>query len=140
MGLIGCFSFYPTKNLGGAGDGGLLTTNDPEIADRLKILRVHGGAIEYRHSEVGINSRLDELQAAVLRVKLKQLDHWSNLRRANAIRYDEMLGDSKLGFTLITPYVRSNVRHIFHQYVLRVSGHRDDLVKHLADNGVGTGI
>jgi dTDP-4-amino-4,6-dideoxygalactose transaminase len=140
MGLIGCFSFYPTKNLGGAGDGGLLTTGDPALADRLKILRVHGGAIEYRHSEVGINSRLDELQAAVLRVKLAQLDHWSDLRRENATRYEEMLGEKELGFTLITPHVRNNVRHIFHQYVVRVTGHRDDLVKHLADNGVGTGI
>ena len=140
MGLIGCFSFYPTKNLGGAGDGGLLTTNDPALAERLKILRVHGGAIEYRHSEVGINSRLDELQAAVLRVKLTQLDHWSDFRRENAKRYDEMLGESEPGITLITPHVRKKVRHIFHQYVVRVPEHRDDLVKHLANNGVGTGI
>jgi dTDP-4-amino-4,6-dideoxygalactose transaminase len=140
MGLIGCFSFYPTKNLGGAGDGGLLTTNDKAFAERLKILRVHGSAVEYRHSEVGINSRLDELQAAVLRVKLPRLDDWSARRGANARRYDEMLRAQHLSFELVTPRVRDNVRHIFHQYVLRVPDRRDDLVKHLGDHGVGTGI
>ena len=140
MGRIGCFSFYPTKNLGGAGDGGLLTTNDQALAERLKILRVHGSAIEYRHSEVGINSRLDELQAAVLRVKLSRLDGWSARRGANARRYDEMLRAQQLPFELETPRVRDNVRHIFHQYVVRVPDRRDALVKHLADHGVGTGV
>ena len=82
MGLIGCFSFYPTKNLGGAGDGGILTTNDDEVAQRLRRLRAHGGANEYEHEEVGINSRLDELQAAVLRVKFPLLDKWSDERAA----------------------------------------------------------
>lgn len=140
MGLISCFSFYPTKNLGGAGDGGMLTTNDPALAQRLKVLRVHGGLIEYRHSEIGINSRLDELQAAVLRVKLSRLDSWSDRRRDNATRYDAMLEAKQPSFVLSTPHQRDNVRHIFHQYVVRVPNHRDDLVKHLADNGVGTGI
>lgn len=140
MGIMGCFSFYPSKNLGGAGDGGMLTTNDAELAARLKILRVHGGATEYRHAEVGINSRLDELQAAVLRVKLKYLDRWSDQRRVNASRYDELLQERKPEFTVVTPFVREEARHIFHQYVLRVPKHRDDLVKHLAENGVGTGI
>ena len=140
IGLIGCFSFYPTKNLGGAGDGGLLTTNDKALAERLKILRVHGGAVEYRHSEVGINSRLDELQAAVLRVKLPRLDDWSARRAANARRYDEMFSARQLSFELVTPRVRENVRHIFHQYVVRVADRRDDLVKHLAEYGVGTGV
>ncbi len=84
MGLVGCFSFYPTKNLGGAGDGGMLTTNDDELAQRLRRLRTHGGANEYEHSEVGINSRLDELQAAVLRVKLPHLDQWSDERAGKA--------------------------------------------------------
>ena len=135
----GCFSFI-TKNLGGAGDGGILTTNDPALAERLRILRVHGGALEYRHSEVGINSRLDELQAAVLRVKLTRLDDWSNRRRENAIKYDELLQEQAPPFTVVTPFVREEARHIFHQYVLRVPGHRDELVKHLAENGVGTGI
>ena len=140
LGVIGCFSFYPTKNLGGAGDGGIMTTNDPEIAARLRTLRVHGGAIEYSHSEVGINSRLDELQAAVLRVKLAHLDRWSNQRRQNAQRYDELLTEQQPQFDLTTPYVREEARHIFHQYVLRVPEHRDALVKHLAENGVGSGI
>ena len=140
MGLISCFSFYPTKNLGGAGDGGMLTTNDPTLAKRLKLLRVHGGEIEYRHAEIGLNSRLDELQAAVLRVKLTQLDQWSNRRGENAARYDSMIQAKKPDFEAVKPFVRPNVRHIFHQYVLRVPEHRDALVKHLADNGIGTGI
>jgi dTDP-4-amino-4,6-dideoxygalactose transaminase len=140
LGVIGCFSFYPSKNLGGAGDGGMMTTNDPSLNERLKTLRVHGGLVEYRHAEVGINSRLDELQAAVLRVKLKYLDRWSNQRRVNAQRYDELFQDRGLEFTIVTPFVREEARHIFHQYVLRVPNYRDDLVKHLAENGIGTGI
>lgn len=140
LGVIGCFSFYPTKNLGGAGDGGIMTTEDSDLATRLRTLRVHGGAVEYRHSEVGINSRLDELQAAVLRVKLTHLDRWSNQRRQNAHRYEELLTEQQPAFALTTPYVREEARHIFHQYVLRVPEHRDGLVKHLAENGVGTGI
>ncbi|MGI8918010.1 MAG: DegT/DnrJ/EryC1/StrS family aminotransferase [Pyrinomonadaceae bacterium] len=140
LGVIGCFSFYPTKNLGGAGDGGIMTTEDSDLATRLRTLRVHGGAVEYRHSEVGINSRLDELQAAVLRVKLTHLDRWSNQRRQNAQRYDDLLNERQPAFALTTPYVRKEARHIFHQYVLRVPEHRDDLVKHLAEKGVGTGI
>jgi dTDP-4-amino-4,6-dideoxygalactose transaminase len=137
LGAIGCFSFYPTKNLGGAGDGGIITTDDPDLATRLRTLRVHGGAVEYHHVEVGINSRLDELQAAVLRVKLTHLDRWSNQRSENAARYDAML---KPDYAVVTPFVRSGVRHIFHQYVLRIPKHRDAVVKHLVENGVGTGI
>lgn len=140
IGLVGCFSFYPSKNLGGAGDGGMLTTNDPELASRLKTLRVHGGAEEYRHTEVGINSRLDELQAAVLRVKLKHLDSWSDQRHENARRYDQLVQEHPPQFEITTPFVREEARHIFHQYVVRVPRYRDDLVKHLAENGVGTGI
>lgn len=140
MGLVGCFSFYPTKNLGGAGDGGMLTSNDLELGRRLKLLRVHGGATQYRHLEVGINSRLDELQAAVLRVKLTMLDSWSDRRRENAARYDKMFLQRAPAFELVTPFVRSAVRHIFHQYVVRVPYHRDALIKHLSNQGVGTGI
>lgn len=140
MGLVGCFSFYPTKNLGGVGDGGMLTTNDDELAQRLQLLRVHGGETEYRHTEVGINSRLDELQAAVLRVKLARLDSWSNRRRENAARYDEMFRELGTDLEVITPLVRSNVRHIFHQYVVRVPKHRDALIEHLAKHGVSAGI
>lgn len=140
MGLAGCFSFYPTKNLGGAGDGGLLTTNDQEFADRLRRLRTHGGVNEYEHSEVGINSRLDELQAAVLRVKLDHLDEWSNKRAEKAARYTQLLGDATLKFELVTPFVRDDSRHIFHQYIVRVPEHRDALSAHLKERGVGTKI
>jgi len=140
MGKIGCFSFYPTKNLGAAGDGGLLTTDDNELAERLRTLRVHGGATEYRHREVGINSRLDTLQAAVLRVKLKYLDGWSAQRQKNARRYNHLFQKAKLEFELITPFVRQESRHIFHQYVVRVPQHRDAIIKHLENEGVGTKI
>lgn len=138
MGAMGCFSFYPTKNLGGAGDGGLLTTNDDELAQRLRRLRTHGGANEYEHSEVGINSRLDELQAAVLNVKLPHLDKWSNERAGRALAYDELLDD--IPFELITPSIRADASHIYHQYVIRVPQHRDALMEHLKAHGVGTKV
>ena len=137
MGLMGCFSFYPTKNLGGAGDGGILTTNDDTVAQRLRRLRAHGGANEYQHEEVGINSRLDELQAAVLRVKLPSLDQWSDARAQKAARYTELLNKADLSFPLVTPGVRANGRHIFHQYVIRVPGNRDALMEHLKNLNVG---
>ncbi|HEU4507912.1 MAG TPA: DegT/DnrJ/EryC1/StrS family aminotransferase [Pyrinomonadaceae bacterium] len=140
MGLIGCFSFYPTKNLGGAGDGGILTTNDDQMRDRLRRLRTHGGANEYEHTEVGINSRLDELQAAVLNVKFPSLDQWSEERARKAAAYSQMLHDAQLSFKLITPHVRTDARHIFHQYVIRVPGNRDALAEHLKQHGVGTKV
>jgi len=139
MGVIGCFSFYPTKNLGGAGDGGILTTNDDGLAQRLRRLRTHGGANEYEHSEVGINSRLDELQAAVLNVKFPHLDSWSNDRARKAAVYDEQLLDST-SFELIPPSCREEARHIYHQYVIRVPHHRDALMEHLKQHGVGTKV
>lgn len=140
MGLVGCFSFYPTKNLGGAGDGGILTTNDDAIAERLRRLRTHGGSDEYQHEEVGINSRLDELQAAVLNVKLTSLDKWSDERAHIAARYSQLLSDADLDFPLITPHVRPDGRHIFHQYVVRAPGNRDALMDHLKTRGVGTKV
>ena len=140
MGLIGCFSFYPTKNLGGAGDGGLLTTNDDELSQRLRALRVHGGTTEYHHREVGINSRLDTLQAAVLRVKLKYLNGWTAERQKKAHRYNQLFQESKLEFELSPPFNRPDARHIFHQYVVRVPQHRDALIKHLDHKGVGTKV
>lgn len=140
MGLVGCFSFYPTKNLGGAGDGGILTTNDDAIAERLRRLRTHGGRDEYQHEEVGINSRLDELQAAVLNVKLSSLDKWSDERAHIAARYSQLLSDADLDFPLITPHVRPDGRHIFHQYVVRAPGNRDALMDHLKTRGVGTKV
>ena len=140
MGLLGCFSFYPTKNLGGAGDGGMIVTNDDALAERLRALRVHGGLTEYLHKEVGINSRLDALQAAVLRIKLPYLDQWSNDRRKKADRYNELFSEASLTYEVITPFIRSDGRHIFHQYVVRVAGHRDALMAHLGQRGIGTKI
>ena len=140
LGRIGCFSFYPTKNLGGAGDGGMLTTGDDALAARLRRLRVHGGATEYLHKEVGINSRLDALQAAVLRVKLPHLDSWSEARRERAETYAHLLTSANLAFELRPPFIRENVRHIFHQFVVRVLEHRDALLAHLQAHGVGVKI
>jgi dTDP-4-amino-4,6-dideoxygalactose transaminase len=140
MGLAGCFSFYPTKNLGGGGDGGLITTNDEAFAQRLKRLRAHGGITEYEHEEVGINSRLDELQAAILNVKLPYLDKWSDKRFENATRYSRLFSQADLHFELVTPFVRPDARHIFHQYVVRVPGYRDQLTRHLNEHGVGTKV
>jgi len=140
MGLIGSFSFYPTKNLGGAGDGGILTTGDDEVAARLRRLRNHGGSNEYEHEEIGINSRLDELQAAVLNVKFPSLDKWSDERARKAEVYTKLLNDADLRFPLVTPQVRSDGRHIFHQYVIRAPGNRDALMEHLKSHGVGSKI
>jgi dTDP-4-amino-4,6-dideoxygalactose transaminase len=140
MGLIGSFSFYPTKNLGGAGDGGMLTTSDDEVAARLRRLRNHGGFNEYEHEEIGINSRLDELQAAVLNVKLPSLDKWSDERARKAGIYTKLLNDADLRFPLVTPQLRADGRHIFHQYVIRVPGNREALMEHLKNHGVGSKI
>ncbi|HZH92045.1 MAG TPA: DegT/DnrJ/EryC1/StrS family aminotransferase [Pyrinomonadaceae bacterium] len=140
FGLMGCFSFYPTKNLGAAGDAGLLTTDDNALAARLRALRVHGGATEYLHTEIGINSRLDALQAAILRVKLPHLDAWSQARRERAETYSLLLANAHLRFDLRAPFIRENARHIFHQYVVRVPEHRDALLEHLRAHGVGVKI
>jgi dTDP-4-amino-4,6-dideoxygalactose transaminase len=141
VGAVGCFSFYPTKNLGAAGEAGLVTTGDERLAERLRRLRVHGGATEYHHDEVGFNSRLDTLQAAVLRVKLPHLDAWSDARRAHANAYTRLLSEAGLEGLVTPPYVRPGVRHIFHQYVIRVAdGRRDALLEHLKRGGVGTKV
>ena len=141
IGEAGCFSFYPTKNLGAAGEAGLVTTNDDKLAERLRRLRVHGGATEYHHEEVGFNSRLDTLQAAVLRVKLPRLDAWSDARRERAENYTRMISGAGLEEFVTPPYVVPGARHIFHQYVVRVrDGRRDALLEHLKANGVGTKI
>lgn len=139
MGAIGCFSFYPSKNLGGAGDGGLVTTNDDVLAEKLRVLRVHGGERRYYHSVIGINSRLDALQAAILRVKLPRLDSWSNARAEKAANYRELFTDAGLTEHIELPFVRPNVRHIYHQFVIRTKM-RDALVDHLKTHGVGTDI
>jgi dTDP-4-amino-4,6-dideoxygalactose transaminase len=138
MGTIGCFSFFPSKNLGGAGEGGLMTTNDDHLAEKLRLLRVHGMRPKYYHQVVGINSRLDALQAAILGVKLKYLDQWSDARRRNAEHYDRLFIEA--GIEEVTrPSVRQNRRHIFNQYTIRCS-RRDDLMDFLKRRGVGSEI
>ena len=141
VGDAGCFSFYPTKNLGAAGEAGLVTTNDAAVAERLRRLRVHGGATEYHHEEVGFNSRLDTFQAAVLRVKLPHLDAWSDARRERAETYTRLIEAAGLAGVVTPPHVSPGARHIFHQYVIRVAeGRRDALLEHLRQNGVGTKV
>ncbi len=141
LGAVGCFSFFPTKNLGGAGDGGIMTTDDVELAKRLRRLRVHGDVGQYRHTEVGINSRLDALQAAVLRVKLAHLDDWSNARGENARRYDELIGHYELQDVVTTPQIMPEQRHVYNQYTTRVSSDiRDAVVQNMRDLGVGAAI
>jgi len=141
LGAIGCFSFYPTKNLGGAGDGGMLTTNDDKLADRLRLLRQHGMNPRYYHKVVGINSRLDSFQAAVLNVKLPRLDQWTELRQANAARYDELFIEAGLDRVLTLPKASANRRHVWNQYVVRVPhGRRDELRESLTKAKIGTEI
>ena len=141
MGTIGCFSFYPSKNLGGAGDAGMLVTNDDEHAKRLRTLRVHGEETKYHHQVIGINSRLDALQAVVLRTKLKYLEGWNQERQRRAQQYEIMFSDAGLSEVIEVPYVRSDVRHVYHQFVVRVrGGKRDALLDHLSDSGIGSGV
>jgi dTDP-4-amino-4,6-dideoxygalactose transaminase len=141
LGDVGCFSFYPTKNLGGAGDGGFLTTTRDDLAARLRLLRVHGMEPRYYHQVVGINSRLDTLQAAVLLVKLPHLEAWTAARQANAARYGSLFADYDFGGRLTLPTDEPRGRHVWNQYVIRVAdGRRDALRAHLASHGVGTEI
>ena len=137
MGQLGCLSFYPTKNLGAYGDAGMVVTNDAQLADSLDVLRRQGGKTKYFHEVLGFNSRLDTMQAAILRVKLRHLETWQEQRRAAAARYDQMLRDA--GASVVTPYVRPNVRHVYHQYTIRAP-QRDALAKHLQARGIGTMI
>ncbi|MEE8452521.1 MAG: DegT/DnrJ/EryC1/StrS family aminotransferase [Thermoguttaceae bacterium] len=141
LGQIGCLSFYPTKNLGGAGDGGMLTTNCDELADRLRLLRGHGMRPRYYHGVVGINSRLDSFQAAVLNVKLPHLDRYTTLRQANAQRYTEMFAAAGLDREIKLPQAGPQMRHVWNQYVVRIpDGRRDALRAFLAEAHVGSEI
>jgi dTDP-4-amino-4,6-dideoxygalactose transaminase len=133
---IGTFSFFPSKNLGGYGDGGMMVTQDEEIASRLKRLRVHGGAKVYFHDEVGYNSRLDALQAVILSAKLPHLAGWSAARRRNAAFYDEAFSDLS---AVRTPYIDPDNESIYNQYTLRVE-RRDDLQAFLKEKGIGNSI
>src|SRR5688572_5233949 len=140
VGDVGCLSFFPTKNLGAFGDAGMNVTSDSELHERMRILRVHGGEPKYYHALIGGNFRLDELQAAVLVIKLKHLDDWTRARQANAAHYDELFKEADLGGAITVPARVPGFRHIFNQYVIRVKKHRDDLRAHLGANGVGTEI
>ncbi len=140
FGDVGCFSFYPSKNLGGMGDGGFVTTNDDALAKKLLALRVHGSEEKYYHKYVGLNSRLDGFQGAVLRVKLPHLDKWTERRRANAENYRQMFTDLGLTEQIGLPVERANCKHIFNQYVIRVPQRRDELREFLTQKQIGTDI
>jgi dTDP-4-amino-4,6-dideoxygalactose transaminase len=138
IGEVGCFSFFPSKNLGGFGDGGMLTTSDEKLAERLKVIRMHGRTGKYIHETVGVNSRLDSLQAAVLSVKLKHLDEWTEGRRANAETYRRLLAQSGAP---VSPQVPANyqTRHIYNQFVIRCP-QRDALQVFLKEHGIGSEV
>ena len=139
VGRVGCFSFFPSKNLGAFGDGGLVTTNDDAVAASLRRLRVHGADRQYYHQVIGGNFRLDALQAAVLRVKLPHLAGWTEARRRNAARYDELFADAGLTGRVTLPVAAPHCRHIFNQYVIRVP-RRDAVKAHLESRQVGCAI
>ncbi len=135
FGDIGCFSFFPSKNLGCYGDGGMVITADEEIAAKIKMLRNHGSAVRYYHSEVGYNSRLDEIQAAILRIKLAQIDNFNEERRANASAYCRVLA----GQDLVLPTQRDGCRHVYHQFTLRLKN-RQAVADALAKAGIASAI
>lgn len=141
MGAMGCLSFYPSKNLGGAGDGGMLVTNDADLAERLQMLHVHGENQKYHHQAVGINSRLDALQAVVLRIKLPHLDDWIQRRQSLAERYGALFAKAGLQEQIEVPFVRPEGRHVFHLFVVRLrGGQRDELRAHLHANRIGADV
>lgn len=144
IGEIGCFSFYPTKNLGGMGDGGMLTTNDDQLADKLQLLRGHGMRPRYFHQVVGINSRLDSIQAAVINVKMPHLERWSDQRQENAERYTRLLNEAGLSDEIdlpVGPSEASSGRHVWNQYTIRVpGGRRDALRTYLSERSIGSEI
>ena len=139
IGTIGCFSFFPTKNLGAFGDAGLVTTSDAALDRKVRAIRQHGGEVKYRHDLVGANFRLDALQAAILRVKLPHLNGWTAARRRNAERYEALFVKAGLAGTVTLPARSSDSTHIYNQFVIRVP-QRDELRTHLAEHGVGTEV
>lgn len=135
MGHAGCLSFYPTKNLGAYGDGGMVVTNDATLAEKVDVLRRQGSKKKYHAEVLGFNSRLDSLQAAILEVKLKYVDGWNEARRRVAERYNELLAD----LPVTTPYESPDVHHVYHQYTIRAP-QRDALAAYLKERGIGTMI
>ena len=136
IGTAGCFSFFPSKNLGGVGDGGMVVTNDDALGERLNIMRNHGSKPKYFHKYIGGNFRLDPIQAAALLVKLKHLPSWHERRRANAARYNEAFKGSN---KVVVPYVESWNYMIYNQYVIRVPN-RDEVLNHLKEKNIGCEI
>ena len=139
FGNIGCLSFYPTKNLGACGDAGMAVTNDDSLAENLRVLRTHGSKKKYHHDVLGFNSRLDELQATILRVKLKHLDDWTAKRQAIASFYDQAFSDARFGGKVIAPKVATGNRHVYHQYTIRAE-QREELITALAAKGIGSTV
>ncbi|MCA9602973.1 MAG: DegT/DnrJ/EryC1/StrS family aminotransferase, partial [Myxococcales bacterium] len=139
LGTFACFSFFPSKNLGCFGDGGLVTTRDAALAEKVRVLRMHGSKPKYFHAIVGGNFRLDALQAAVLRVKLPHLDTWAAGRIRNAERYDALFAAAKLPADVLTTPKRVMPGHVYNQYVIRTN-RRDELMKHLDAAGIGTAV
>jgi len=139
LGAYGCFSFFPSKNLGGFGDSGLVTTQDPALAEKARVMRAHGSNPKYFHSVIGGNFRIDALQAALLRVKLPELEGWTSRRRENASRYDAAFSASGLDESLLRPPPRRFEGHVYNQYVLR-SSRRDELQAHLQAEKIATAI
>ncbi len=139
LGDTGCFSFFPSKNLGGFGDGGLITTNDAKLHEALAMLRVHGSRVRYVHEQIGINSRLDALQAAILRVKLNHLDRWTEGRQRNAARYERLFTEARLLDRVTLPVTQPGNYHVFNQYTIRAQ-QRDELKNFLKERGIGTEV
>lgn len=138
-GAMGCFSFFPSKNLGGFGDGGMITTADQALQELLASLRVHGSRVKYVHDQIGFNSRLDALQAAVLRIKLDHLDTWAEGRRRNAARYERLFKELKLSDRVTLPPTTPGNLHVFNQFTIRARK-RDDLRQFLKEAGIGTEV
>jgi dTDP-4-amino-4,6-dideoxygalactose transaminase len=139
IGACGCFSFFPSKNLGGAGDGGMITTSDPELAERIAVLRDHGSRKKYHYDLLGMNSRLDSLQAAILLVKFKHLEAMSQARRRNADRYRQLFRQAGLDKLIALPVEPAGMHHVYNQFVVRVP-ERDQLREHLRNSGIPTEI
>jgi dTDP-4-amino-4,6-dideoxygalactose transaminase len=139
LGDVGCFSFFPSKNLGAFGDAGLCTAQDAELAEKMRVLRVHGGKPKYYHSMVGGNFRIDEIQAAVLNIKLRHLDAWTTGRQRNAASYRALFADRNLLSTVTLPHEVPGYRHIYNQFIIRAPD-RDGLKAFLGEHGVGTEI
>ncbi len=139
IGDLGCFSFFPSKNLGGAGDGGIVVSRNKDLAAQVRLLRAHGAQSRYRHSIVGFNSRLDEIQAAILRVKLEYLEEWNRARRQNAEAYERGFQTAGIIGRVLPPATRDDRSHIFHQYVIRCQK-RDELKAFLSARGIGSEV